>query len=73
MEKYFPRFLEIPEHTCFIFGPRGTGKSTFLQHHLPDALRIDLLQPEQFRNFKARPEAAGVVNSRQSAISEYHH
>ncbi|MDO8366847.1 MAG: AAA family ATPase [Saprospiraceae bacterium] len=56
METYIPRFLQLPNQHCFLFGPRGTGKSTFLRHQLPNALWIDLLKPENFRNYKARPE-----------------
>ena len=40
----------------FLFGPRGTGKSTWTQQHLPEALRIDLLEPDVFRAYSARPE-----------------
>lgn len=56
MELYVPRFLGLPEQNCFLFGPRGTGKSTFLRNHLPDALWLDLLKPENFRQYKAYPE-----------------
>ena len=56
MESYFPRFFKAPKQSFFLFGPRGTGKSTFLKNHYPDALWIDLLQPETFRNYVARPE-----------------
>ncbi len=56
METYIPRFLFLPAQHCFLLGPRGTGKSTFLRHQLPDALWIDLLKPENYRNFKAHPE-----------------
>lgn len=56
METYIPRFLHLPDQHCFLLGPRGTGKSTFLRHQLPDALWIDLLKPENYRNFKAHPE-----------------
>jgi uncharacterized protein len=51
-----PRFLRLPERSFFLFGPRGTGKSTWLRHELPDALFIDLLRPEQYRELSARPE-----------------
>lgn len=40
----------------FLFGPRGTGKSTWLRDEFPDALRVDLLAPEVLRNLLARPE-----------------
>ncbi len=37
-------------------GPRGTGKSTWLKASLPDALTIDLLRPQRYRELAARPE-----------------
>jgi len=56
METYIPRFFQPPEQSFFLFGPRGTGKSTFLKHNYPDALWIDLLKPDVFRTYAARPE-----------------
>ena len=50
------RFFEHSPASYFLFGPRGTGKSTWLRQAHPDALWIDLLDPETFRRFKARPE-----------------
>ena len=50
------RFLPIPASSFFLFGPRGTGKTTLLTECFPEALRIDLLQPEVYRRFSARPE-----------------
>ena len=50
------RFFEIPVQSCFLFGPRGTGKSTWLRHRLPDALFVDLLDPALQRSLEARPE-----------------
>ena len=52
-----PRFLEAPSSHFFLFGPRGTGKSTWLRQHLPDALWIDLLDPSEERLLQTRPEA----------------
>ncbi|RPI78845.1 MAG: ATP-binding protein [Desulfobacteraceae bacterium] len=40
---YFQRLLKAPEQSFFLFGPRGTGKSTWLRHALPEALFLDLL------------------------------
>jgi predicted AAA+ superfamily ATPase len=40
---YIERLLKCPEVSFFLFGPRGTGKSTWLRHILPDALYLDLL------------------------------
>lgn len=56
METYIPRFFQSPEQSFFLFGPRGTGKSTYLKHHYPDALWIDLLKPDVFRAYAAHPE-----------------
>ncbi len=40
----------------FIFGPRGTGKTTWLKKHYSDAFWVDLNAPEIFRLFSATPE-----------------
>jgi predicted AAA+ superfamily ATPase len=50
------RFLALPDRSFFLFGPRGTGKSTWLQQVLPDALVLDLLQPDLTRELTAKPE-----------------
>jgi len=50
------RFFAIPEQSFFLFGPRGTGKSTWLQAQLPDSLYLDLLEPPLHRSLVARPE-----------------
>lgn len=50
------RFFEAPRQSFFLFGPRGTGKSTWLGHALPDALFVDLLQPDTARELTASPE-----------------
>jgi uncharacterized protein len=50
------RFLEPPKQSFFLFGPRGTGKTTWLRQVFPDALVLDLLQPDIAREFMARPE-----------------
>ena len=50
------RFFEPPHESFFLFGPRGTGKSTLVKERFPDALYIDFLDPEVFRIFSARPE-----------------
>ena len=49
------RFFEPPKKSFFLFGPRGTGKSTFVKQRFPDALYVDLLDPEAFRTFSANP------------------
>lgn len=51
-----PRFFSDPGCSFFLFGPRGTGKSTWVRQVFPDALVVDLLRPELFRTYSARPE-----------------
>ncbi|MEN8263046.1 MAG: AAA family ATPase [Nitrospirota bacterium] len=50
------RFFNIENQSFFLFGPRGTGKSTFIKEAFPDALYLDLLQPDIYRSYNARPE-----------------
>ncbi|MBX3745850.1 MAG: AAA family ATPase [Verrucomicrobiae bacterium] len=68
----FLRRYPVPDHSFFLFGPRGTGKSTWLRQVLPDAVWFDLLrthtllgltrQPESFRQqVEARPQGGWVV------------
>ena len=40
------RFFQDTNQSYFLFGPRGTGKSTWVKQHLKTALYIDLLAPE---------------------------
>ena len=39
----------------FLFGPRGTGKTTWLRRHLPDALFVNLLMSTSFNPLSANP------------------
>jgi predicted AAA+ superfamily ATPase len=50
------RFFNEYSASFFLFGPRGTGKSTWLKTMYPDSLIIDLLEPDIYRIFTARPE-----------------
>lgn len=52
---FLGRFFQPPEASHFLFGPRGTGKSTFLRRAFADALWVDLLRPEMEQRFAARP------------------
>lgn len=51
-----PRVFRAPPDSIFLLGPRGTGKTTWLRSSLPDALVVDLLNPDQHRTLSARPE-----------------
>lgn len=63
MEVLTPRIFTPPEESFFLFGPRGTGKSTWLRTRYSDALQIDLLDPEVFRTYSAHPERLTEVVS----------
>ncbi len=53
---YLARYFQPPKESFFLFGPRGTGKSTWLKKQYPHALWIDLLEPDLFRKYSAFPE-----------------
>lgn len=45
-----------PKHSFFLFGPRGTGKTTWIKQKYPDSFYIDLLQAHEYRKYYANPE-----------------
>jgi len=50
----YPRSFTPPKQgSYFLFGPRGTGKSTWLKQHYPDAVYIDLLNSEVYQELLA--------------------
>jgi hypothetical protein len=49
------RLLKALSQSFFLLGPRGTGKSTWLQTHFPDAYMIDLLSEATFQSLLANP------------------
>ncbi len=53
--KIIPRRLVRPDRSFFLFGPRGTGKSTWLREVLPDAFRLDLLDASLFLELSRDP------------------
>ncbi len=56
MMKMKKRILEPPAGSFFLLGPRGTGKTLWARSTFPDAIFIDLLDPELHRLYAARPE-----------------
>jgi hypothetical protein len=62
------RLFTAPKESYFLFGPRGTGKSTWLRWNYPEAVYIDLLDQEVFRKYLAGPERLGdaISGSRQA-------
>lgn len=54
----FDRILSLDvaqRQSCFLWGPRQTGKSTLLRQKFPDAPYYDLLQAAEFRRLSANP------------------
>jgi uncharacterized protein len=53
----YSRLLKAPEKkSFFLFGPRGTGKTTWVKAKFPQATYIDLLEDDLFNDFTARPQ-----------------
>lgn len=54
----FERLLKKPlasRKSFFLFGPRGVGKTTWLRHHLPQALFVNLLRADFHTPLAADP------------------
>lgn len=54
----YARLLSFPEnarHSVFLFGPRGTGKTSWLKTHTPSMLYFDLLETSTYRAFLTNP------------------
>lgn len=55
----YARILKAPlqaQQSFFLFGPRGTGKTTWLRMNCPHAVYLDLLDSALYADFLARPE-----------------
>lgn len=50
------RYFKGAKSSYFLFGPRGIGKTTWLKLNCKNELTVDLLKPDVYRRFKARPE-----------------
>jgi predicted AAA+ superfamily ATPase len=55
------RFLKRPERSFFLFGPRGTGKSTWLKQVLPDAVQFDLLDASLYLELSRDPHRLEAI------------
>lgn len=49
----------------FLFGPRGTGKTTWVRKTFPKALYYDLLDPERYHDFLANPQHLEIYTQNQ--------
>lgn len=64
----YQRLLPLPKRSFFLFGPRGTGKSVWLQQVLAESpLSIDLLKSREFLRYKRDP---GLLAREVAALGE---
>lgn len=71
----YKRALNASNGNFFLFGPRGTGKSTWLRDTYPDALLVDLLREDIKTRLEANPErlaelADGALDKRTVIVDE---
>jgi uncharacterized protein len=66
----FQRDLQLPGESFFLFGPRGTGKSTLLRERCAEALVFDLLNAATYGELLLHPErlATRIAAARPSSV-----
>ena len=53
----YSRLLKPPKSkSFFLFGPRGTGKTTWVKSSFPEAIYLDLLEAELYNDLLAHPQ-----------------
>jgi predicted AAA+ superfamily ATPase len=67
--KIVPRLLQVPDRSFFLFGPRGTGKSTWLRQALSHAAFFDLLDASLYLELARDPHALEALVGRLPAGS----
>jgi len=56
----YPRLLQLPpRQSCFLFGPRGVGKTAWAHERVRDALFFDLLDHQTYTQLLAAPQRLG--------------
>lgn len=55
MNTMYTRHLALPKTSFFLFGPRATGKTTWLRQVLPDAAWFDLVTNENYLKYLHDP------------------
>ena len=53
----YARLLPTPTHSVFLFGPRGTGKTTWIRDRFPAAATYDLLDTGEALRLSKAPDA----------------
>ncbi|MBI3204775.1 MAG: ATP-binding protein [Myxococcales bacterium] len=71
----FPRGLALPDSAFFLFGPRGTGKSTWIRSELEQAFVVNLLPASEMLRYsrdpsRLRSEVATLPRDRWIVIDE---
>ena len=52
----YTRILKTPDQSVFLFGPRGTGKSTWIRDRLPNTVVYDLLNTGEALRLNKEPQ-----------------
>jgi predicted AAA+ superfamily ATPase len=60
----FARRCPVPDRSCFLFGPRGTGKSTWIRNSIRAAASYDLLDSAEAIRLTADPGILGRETAR---------
>ena len=58
-DRLYPRLLTAPKQSFFLFGMRGSGKSTWAQRKFRDAHRLDLLDEGLYQSYLRDPRLFG--------------
>jgi predicted AAA+ superfamily ATPase len=70
--RMYNRIVDLPgllkRKSFFLFGPRGTGKTTLIRNTLPNATVIDLLEAKTYRDFLKNPSIISELNLRQIVV-----
>jgi len=71
----YTRLLSAPSQSIFLFGPRGTGKSTWIRHNFTSAVTYDLLNTGEALRLTKEPqmlyrELAGLPSDSWAVIDE---
>jgi predicted AAA+ superfamily ATPase len=52
-KNFIKRLLPMPEQSFFLFGPRGSGKTTWVKHQFKNSFQFDLLDESLYQSYLA--------------------
>ena len=64
LEFMYKRLLQKPlqyDHSFFLFGPRGTGKTSWIRSEIPNCLYLDLLDQNLYLTLLSNPHQLGEL------------